>query len=207
MDRYGQLPSRCATGSLLSAQSFHCSSLRQKKRPVEAPPPRKLNLFRYDLQNMKEAPKPALFLGYSGLIPFVSAPLLMCAMELYLPEVAFAQVVYGASILSFLGGSRWGFALPEGSPATPDWLNLGNSVVPSIVAWIALLFSHDITQSGIIVVMGLGMSLHYDLHLLPTYPSWFKALRTILTMVAVVSLLGTMVIKSVYPEKRFLEDK
>ncbi|XP_017577020.1 transmembrane protein 69 [Pygocentrus nattereri] len=202
----GQLPSRYAIGSLLQAQSFHCSSLRPKKRQPDEPPPRELDLLRYDMRDLKKAPKPALYLGFSGLIPFVSAPLLMAISEAYVPEVAYAQVVYGASIVSFLGGARWGFALPESSPAKPDWLNLANSVVPSLIAWLALLFSHNIIQSGMIVIIGLGVSLHYDLALLPTYPSWFKALRTILTTVAFFSLLGTLVIKGFFPEKRYFTD-
>ncbi|KAK7144820.1 hypothetical protein R3I94_011035 [Phoxinus phoxinus] len=204
---YGQLPPRHVAGAVLGAQSFHWSGQRLKKRPQEESLPRELDLLRYDMRDLKKAPKPALYLGLSGLIPFVSAPLLMAFTELYLPEVAFAQVAYGASIVSFLGGVRWGFALPPGSPAKPDWLNLANSVVPPLIAWTALLFCQDITQSAVIVIMGLGISLHYDLSLLPTYPGWFKALRTILTAVAFFSLIGTVVIKQFYPEKKYFSDK
>ncbi len=204
---YGQLPPRHVAGSVLGAQSFHWSAHRLKKRPQAESPPRELDLVRYDMRDLKNAPKPAIYLGLSGLIPFVSAPLLMAVTELYLPEVAFAQVAYGASIVSFLGGVRWGFALPVGSPAKPDWLNLANSVVPSLIAWIALLFCHDITQSALLVIIGLGIALHYDLSLLPTYPSWFKAMRTILTVVAFFSLMGTIAIKQYYPEKKHFTDK
>ncbi|XP_058258040.1 transmembrane protein 69 [Hemibagrus wyckioides] len=198
------LPPRYTAGSLIRAESIHSSSQRLKKRQPEEAPPRELDLLRYDLKVLKSAPKPALYLGFSGLLPFVSAPLLMAVTETYIPELAYAQVVYGASIVSFLGGARWGFALPEGSPAKPDWLNLANSVVPSIIAWVALLFSHNIVQSSMMVIMGLGISLHYDLALLPTYPSWFKAMRMILTTVAFLSLLATIVLKGFYPEKKYL---
>ncbi|KAA0712951.1 Transmembrane protein 69 [Triplophysa tibetana] len=200
---YGQLCPRPVGSAVLGAQSFHWSAQRLKKRPQEESPPKELDLIRYDMRDLKKAPKPALYLGLAGLIPFVSAPLLMAVSEVYLPEVAFAQIAYGASIVSFLGGARWGFTLPAGSPAKPDWLNLANSVVPSLIAWVSLLFSHDITQSAIIVIIGLGIALHYDLSLLPTYPSWFKAMRTILTAVAFFSLVGTIVIKQFYPEKRY----
>lgn len=201
------LPPSYASSALIRADLFHSSSRRLKKRQPEEPPPRELDLLRYDLKDLKKAPKPALYLGFSGLVPFVSAPLLMAITETYIPELAYAQVVYGASIVSFLGGARWGFALPEGSPAKPDWLNLANSVVPSIIAWVALLFSHNIIQSGMLVIIGLGISLHYDLALLPTYPSWFKALRTILTTVAFFSLLTTIVLKGFYPEKSYLSQE
>ncbi|KAM9483051.1 transmembrane protein 69 isoform 1-T1 [Clarias gariepinus] len=198
------LPPRYAASSFVQAESIHSSSQRLKKRQPEETSPRELDLVRYDLRDLKNAPKPALYLAFSGLVPFVSAPLLMAVTETYIPELAYAQVVYGASIVSFLGGARWGFALPEGSPAKPDWLNLANGVVPAIIAWVALLFSHNIVQSGMLVIMGLGISLHYDLALLPTYPSWFKALRTILTTVAFISLVATLVLKGFYPEKRYL---
>ncbi|XP_055068311.2 transmembrane protein 69 isoform X2 [Misgurnus anguillicaudatus] len=200
---YGQLCPKPIVGAVLGAQSFHWSAQRLKKKPQEESQPKELDLLRYDMRDLKKAPRPALYLGLSGLIPFVSAPLLMAVSEVYLPEVAFAQVAYGASIVSFLGGARWGFALPAGSPAKPDWLNLANSVVPALIAWVSLLFSHDITQSAILVMIGLGIALHYDLSLLPTYPSWFKALRTILTVVAFFSLMGTLLIKQFYPEKKY----
>ncbi|XP_067108490.1 transmembrane protein 69-like isoform X1 [Osmerus mordax] len=156
----------------------------------------------FSLKALVTAPKPALYLGFSGLAPFLAAPLLMAVTQSYYPEVAFAQVVYGASIVSFLGGVRWGFALPEGSPAQPDWMNLGNSVVPSLLAWVALLCRDNITEGALIVVMGLGLSLHYDLTLLPGYPGWFKAMRTILTLVATFSLVATLTLKKFCPEKK-----
>uniref|UniRef100_A0A1A7XWU7 Transmembrane protein 69 n=1 Tax=Iconisemion striatum TaxID=60296 RepID=A0A1A7XWU7_9TELE len=130
------------------------------------------------------------------LIPFLSAPLLMAATQTFYPEVAHAQMVYGASIVSFLGGARWGFAIPTGSPAKPDWVNLGNSVVPSLLAWLALLCRDNITEGALVVIMGLGLSLHYDLTLLPGYPNWFRAMRTVLTLVATFSLVATLALKS-----------
>ncbi|XP_036410688.1 transmembrane protein 69 [Megalops cyprinoides] len=191
-------------GCPLGARPFHCSPrlLQKKRRQPEEPEPRELDLVRYDMKHLTKGPKPALYLGLSGLIPFVTAPLVMAVTELYLPDIAYAQVAYGASIVSFLGGARWGFALPEGSPAKPDWLNLANSVVPSLVAWLALLFRDSITEAAMTVIVGLGISLHYDLSLLPGYPSWFKALRTVLTVVAVFSLVATLLLKDIYPEKK-----
>ncbi|XP_067086743.1 transmembrane protein 69 [Osmerus mordax] len=188
------------------AHGFHSSALRFKRPKETDPPTRELDLLRYDFKDIRKTPRPALILGLSGLIPFVSAPLVMALTETYLPEVAFAQVAYGASILSFLGGARWGFAIPESSPAKPDWINLVNSVVPPLLAWTAMLLSDSLTPAAIMVVMGLGISLHYDLSLLPTYPSWFKALRSILTVVAFLSLVATLVLQGIYPEKMLFSE-
>uniref|UniRef100_A0A3Q0SRS3 Transmembrane protein 69 n=1 Tax=Amphilophus citrinellus TaxID=61819 RepID=A0A3Q0SRS3_AMPCI len=60
------------------------------------------------------------------------------------PELACAQLAYAGCIVSFLGGARWGFALPDSSPARPDWINLADSVVPSLIAWATVLMSHSI---------------------------------------------------------------
>ncbi|KAG8437044.1 hypothetical protein GDO86_007938, partial [Hymenochirus boettgeri] len=188
--------------SLSSQCKVHTSSRIQKKRKIlEETQKRELDLLRYDMQAIKDAPKPALYLGLAGLIPFVSAPLLMNVTACYYPEMAYAQVAYGASILSFLGGVRWGYAIPESSPAKPDWMNLTNSTVPPLLAWFGLLFRDNISESAVLVIMGLGIALHYDLALLPTYPSWFKALRAILTLVAIFSLIASLICANVYPHK------
>ncbi|XP_007898066.1 transmembrane protein 69 [Callorhinchus milii] len=197
--KYFQIHKQRSTVCWNQTQLFHESF--QKRKTKEEPENRELDLMRYDFKEIKSTPKPAIYLGCAGLIPFIAAPLIMAVTETYFPEVAFAQITYGASILSFLGGIRWGFAVPENSPAKPDWLNLGNSVILPLLAWIALVFN-NLTESAVMVIMGLGVALHYDLSLLPSYPSWFKALRTILTVVATFSLVATMMIKSAYPEKR-----
>lgn len=186
----------------LRSQHFHSSAVRLKKRAKPEPPPRELDLLRYDMKHLWDGPKPALYLGFAGLIPFVVPTLFMGVTESYYPELAYAQIAYGASIVSFLGGARWGFALPESSPAKLDWLNLGNSVVPSLFAWGTMLMSDNIINATIMVIMGLGISLHYDLGLLPTYPSWLKALRSVLTVVAFLSLAGTIIMNGLYPEKK-----
>ncbi|XP_061752878.1 transmembrane protein 69-like [Nerophis ophidion] len=156
------------------------------------------------LRTITRAPKPALYLGFSGLLPFVAAPVLMATTQSFYPEVAYAQLVYGACIVSFLGGARWGFAIPDGSPARPDWKNLGNSFVPSLLAWLALLCGHNVAEGVLVLLLGLGLCLHYDLRLLPGYPPWFKTMRCVLTLVAACSLVATLMLKKFCPEKKLL---
>nr|XP_057929483.1 transmembrane protein 69-like [Doryrhamphus excisus] len=187
-------------------QHFHSSGVRLKKREKPEPPPRELDLLRYDMKDFWKTPKPALWLGFAGLIPFVAPPLFMGITESYFLELAYAQVAYGASIVSFLGGARWGYALPESSPAKPDWINLSNSVVPPLLAWVTMLMADTIIPAAIMVMMALGISLHYDLSLLPTYPNWFKSLRAILTIVACFSLMGTIIVIGIFPEKKLFSE-
>ncbi|NWS74878.1 TMM69 protein, partial [Crotophaga sulcirostris] len=181
-------------------QRFHTSLPFFKKkthRDFETQDP---GVLQRSTESLKDAPKPALYLSLAGLIPFVSVPLVMAIQGTYYPELAFAQVTYGAATASFLGGMRWGFALPEGSPAKPDWLNLANGTIPPIFAWQALLFK-DITSGAVMLIFALGIALHYDISLLPDYPRWFKILRVCGTVVMVLSLLATLVLKTVFEEQ------
>ncbi|NXK16703.1 TMM69 protein, partial [Arenaria interpres] len=176
-------------------QAFHTSLPFFKKKTPKESETKDSGVLQRSMKLLKDSPKPALYLSLAGLIPFVSVPLSMAIQGTYYPELAFAQVTYGAVTVSFLGGMRWGFALPEDSPAKPDWLNLANSTVPPLLAWQALLFK-DITHGAIMLVMALGIALHYDVSLLPPYPRWFKVLRVVGTVVMVLSLLATAGLKT-----------
>lgn len=184
----------------IKIQGFHSSACNwNSKRPSE-PTSDKQDPGLFDLTSLKDSPKPAIYVAASVLFPFVSVPLTMAIQQASYPELAFAEIAYAASILSFLGGIRWGFTLPEGSPAKPDWLNLGNSIVPPLLAWITLLFK-DLTTAGIMVIIGLMIALNNDLVLLPTYPDWFKALLVILTLVAAFATFVTLIYVNFYPER------
>ncbi|NXC00396.1 TMM69 protein, partial [Orthonyx spaldingii] len=180
-----------ASAHTAKLQAFHTSlPIFKKKTPAESEAESQKSL-----ESLKDSPKPALYLSLGGLIPFVAVPLAMAVQGSYCPELAFAQVAYGAATASFLGGMRWGFALPENSPAKPDWLNLANGTVPPLLACQALLFK-DITQGAVMLMLALGITLHYDISLLPTYPWWFKVLRVVGTVVMVLSLLATIALKA-----------
>jgi hypothetical protein len=98
--------------------------------PVQdAPLPRRM---------MREPSPLALRVAYAGLVPFVG-----CAMLVWIvaqPDahdfVAFALSAYAALIVSFLGGVHWGFAFRQ---VQPDPMLFVWGVVPSILAWVALL--------------------------------------------------------------------
>ncbi|NXS13434.1 TMM69 protein, partial [Neodrepanis coruscans] len=179
-------PSVCAT----QLHALHTSLPAFKKKK----PPESETESQSPKESLKDSPRPALYLSLAGLVPFVSVPLVMAIQGTYCPELALAQVTYGAVTVSFLGGMRWGFALPENSPAKPDWLNLANSTVLPLLAWQALLFK-DVSQGAVMLVLSLGIALHYDIALLPTYPRWFKILRVWGTVVMALSLLATLALK------------
>ncbi|XP_053394055.1 uncharacterized protein LOC123525206 [Mercenaria mercenaria] len=145
-----------------------------------------------DLKHLKSSPFPALVIGGSGLIPFIAAPLYMGMTGSFIASLAYSQVAYGAVILSFVGAVRWGMALSEDGIVRPNWVNLGYSVTPSLIAWVALMMPTTLALSTLI--LGLGGAAYMDI-MLYGYPSWFKAMRFLLTLTAILSLWTTLVFK------------
>lgn len=178
-------------------QYYHTSPCSFKKQKQEVLPSRPPKTITY----LPDSPKPALYIILAGLIPFIAPPLVMVMTKSYIPILAFTQMAYGASFLSFLGGIRWGFTLSEGSPAKPDFLNLANSTAPVVFSWFAFLISDRLSEAIVTVIIGLGTALHIELFLLPHYPNWFKALRIVVTLVAFLSFVITLLVKAIYPEK------
>lgn len=178
-------------------QCYHTSPCSFKKEKQAVLSPRPPSTITY----LTDSPKPALYITLAGLIPFVAPPLVMVMTKTYIPTLALTQMAYGASFLSFLGGVRWGFALPQDSPAKPDFLNLANSMGPVVFSWLAFLTFERLNVAIVTVMIGLGMALHAELFLLPHYPKWFRALRLLVTLVAFLSFLITLIVENIYPER------
>lgn len=125
-------------------------------------------------------------LTLAGLIPFVG-----CAALVFLtPDGARIWVepltAYGAIILSFLGGARWGrtMAGPE-----PDPLQLALSNLPAVAAWLTFLPTVPDEFQVLVLIFGLIAMLYWDLR---TAPAWYRNLRIIATAGATVSLFVVM---------------
>ncbi len=134
-------------------------------------------------------PNAALWLGPLGLVPFLAgalAPWLLPAEGL--PEADLALVGYGAVILSFLGGVHWGLAAPAGRA-----LQLGLSVVPSLVGWLALLVAslHAVGPGLWLLAAAFAALLPGDLLAAGRglAPGWYPRLRVPLTVIVVACLV------------------
>ena len=76
-------------------------------------------------------------LGYAGLLPFVLGAFLVWIVRPDAhPYATLALSAYAAVIVSFLGGIHWGLALRH---AEPPAALLAWGVVPSLVAWVAVV--------------------------------------------------------------------
>jgi hypothetical protein len=145
------------------------------------------------LGNPGRIPPSALWLGLLGAIPFLAGAIVQWAIAPRIgpiPVVA-ASLLYGAVILSFLGGIRWGTAIgPYG--ARRQALEFAGSVLPAMVGWIALLLPSAAGLS--LLIIGFCMQALWDVIAVEDgrLPAWFGKLRMALTALAVVSLTAIL---------------
>ncbi len=143
-----------------------------------------------------EIPRPALLLGVGGLLPFFATAVAVWyqpsidnpATGLTISEFALRALgAYGAVILSFLGGVRWGKLLVD-EARLRQWVPLTLSVLPSLVAWCSLLLS----PPAMLLLLMAGFAAQYVLDRLAVrrqeLPAWFGRLRLLLSSGAVLSL-------------------
>ena len=131
-------------------------------------------------------PKSAFTLGFAGMIPFIATAAINLIPGAPLHELSqYALLAYGAVILSFLGGIRWGLAM-----LTTDAANLFGplfvSIVPATLGWFALLLTSS--MGLMLLALGFAAMLIADLRL-STAPPWFRSLRRPLSVGAIVSLI------------------
>jgi hypothetical protein len=131
-------------------------------------------------------PKSALVSGILGLVPFVflSAVILYQSPNVH-DEVAAALLAYGALILSFLGGVRWGTAIC-GTSRVPLSIQLWISVVPSLVGWAAILI--EMSAALLVLTVAFSLMLFTD-YMIAGVPIWYLRLRMILSLPVIACLL------------------
>lgn len=84
-----------------------------------------------------QPPRLARQLGYGGLIPFIA---LAAGVWIGHPDAGDALVDYAATITAFLGAIHWGLAMRDAQPDPKVWVW---GVVPSLIAWLALMMDTD----------------------------------------------------------------
>lgn len=140
---------------------------------------------------LQHVPKPALYLGLAGLIPFAAcAGAIWTSVGWIQLNALHLQIGYAAVILTFLGGVHWGRTL---SPdATPSWPRLIWSVIPSLLGWIAL--SANPKPALILLIACFALAFTVDRHAVRAgfFPQWYLGLRRILTLGAMGALLVTL---------------
>lgn len=140
---------------------------------------------------MNAVPKTPLILGIGGVLPFAALALALWLLPSgHVPLMSVWLVGYGAVILTFVGALHWGVAMvhPE-VPERDRGLLMVWSVVPAIVAWIALSLS-PLTALGVLAAMFL-VQFEADRRLDRRFPvtRWFLRLRARLTAAVVLCIV------------------
>lgn len=145
----------------------------------------------------------AIALGLAGLLPFLLCSLGALSLSSDgATRSLLALVAYGATILAFLGGVHWGFAL-DGSDMPSDRvqrLRFGLGVVPSLVGWSALLITFiGLPTTGLLVLTAgfVGTTaVEAQAARRGLMPSRYMWLRWVLSIVVVVCLLSVCLVRA-----------
>ena len=141
---------------------------------------------------MTGVPAAAARLGAAGALPFLATAvavwLLDSPYDFYALEI---QRTYAACILSFMGAVHWGLAMAA-APERPSAARLAASVLPCLIAWVALLL---VPWLGLIVlILTFAGLFFYDLRAAAAglTPAWYPNLRRPLTAAVILSLGVTL---------------
>lgn len=122
-------------------------------------------------------PRGLRLLGWSGTLPFIAAVGVAAVDPNLRPVALMAFIAYGAMILSFLGGTRWGSGLAGGSPP-PRFVK---SVTPSLLAFAALLLVHAPAWSLSLLALGFLVWALIDIAD-PGWPDAYRRMRLGITV-------------------------
>ena len=126
-------------------------------------------------------PPAALWLGGTGLIPFIVPVVALWLGSPTWREPAWAVLHgYAAIILSFLGAIHWGAALRENDPGRL-WQAMGWSVMPALLAWVTLMLPHR--HAVALLLLGFAAQYLMDRRAVAAgwLPAWYGRLRQVLT--------------------------
>jgi len=152
---------------------------------------KKKKLSFLSLKSFASTPFPFLIYGIGGLIPFAAAPIYMQLSGLYDPNIAYYQLVYGATIVSFLGGVSWGESLPHSKKASLG--SLAYSIALPLVSWVSVLI-HPNPAGQLILMSSVAFAGYTDTQN-EKYPLWFRNLRFVLSSLVFGCLFTTLLFR------------
>eukprot|EP00250_Pteridium_aquilinum_P013938 c21671_g1_i1 orf=782-1618(-) len=216
----GHLPCRIASPAAISLYEHRGRAFRMAPRHLclfsTSSPPQgesstntssgdsKASLFREVMSSFATAPMVPMFLGVAGAVPFLALtppfPYVLPLPEVLAANPIEAQALYGAVILAFLGGPHWGLAM-VGIHASPNHkiFNYASnsvryvwSVVPSLLAWPALLMTTVPKLQFLICSFGLVLAVDVIFAGQGLTPPWYLPLRLLLSGIVILCLSASL---------------
>ena len=138
-----------------------------------------------------KTPQAPLALTTTSIIPFVASA---GAMYVWRGDTALQQtaglwlIVYGAVVMSFLGGVRWGAEMTRRDK--PRFGELLSSIFGVLIGWTLVIAYFQWRPDKILfLAMAAALILHYVLDVMSgEMPIWYRRLRVWPTLGAVLSL-------------------
>lgn len=121
-------------------------------------------------------------MSVSGLVPLV----ILAVVAVAAPSGATAEhavsamIAYGAVLLAFLGGTRWGAEVLR-APFAPDTWRLALAALPPVLGWIAVLAMQiPVPALGLLIIAG-ALHMAWDIRAARAglLPPWTVRLRAI----------------------------
>ncbi len=148
---------------------FSSGDLRHHARPGHAPMHKRGSMPQSELNSL---PRGMRALAWSGALPFLGAVAVAVAWPSWRGMAMAGFIAYGAVILSFLGGARWG----RGFGAQTSFLRYAEAVTPSLVAFAGLLMIQQPVRALGLLAAGFTIWLVLDLRD-PLWPAAYKRMR------------------------------
>ena len=135
-------------------------------------------------------------LGYAGLIPFVIFSAGSWTALPYISDSTQILIAYAAIILSFMGAIHWGIAISNADKHRSKSLVV--SIVPALVAWLALLLPEIFALA--ILFVGFILLITYDLAVAKSQvlPDWYISMRIRLTLIVTLCLITALIASALY---------
>ena len=147
-------------------------------------------------RNAFAMPAAALVLTLGGLVPFIAGAMAVLVLASDPARQAAAQLAllaYTATILSFLGGGRWGMEIAKDLSASPRFWVLAGSVLGALAGWLLVLQAVLGGLAPWLFLVGAGLIvLHWAWDVIGAVdtPAWYDGLRTLASIGAAAALLG-----------------
>lgn len=157
------------------------------RKPAPVPP--KLSRLSGPPPGAAQGERAGWMLGVAGLIPFfLSGAALWAGPQRFGQLVYIAPVAllaYAATIVSFLGGVRWGAEMARPAGARP--LTLALSTAPQVVAWLLIVAPiPTVTRYGGLM-LAVAVTAIWD-GAAADLPAWYRGLRVPLSVGAAAAL-------------------
>jgi hypothetical protein len=136
-------------------------------------------------------PRAVLVYGLLGIVPFWAPPVASVLWPHVLPLAGVVAGVYGALILSFLGGARWGLEVMRAQPRVGI---VSLAMLPTLIGLVLLLLPAE-WRVGQLWALAAALGLHWLWDVgARGLPPWYPRLRTILTLGAITGLAAMAVL-------------